>query len=145
MRDFLEHPEKNSTGLHAHNIVALHLNMLLLYKNVASMPDFILAMEEAQKKAKRTEHPILYIKMAMCAATSILQSGNYKKKTDKWEGQSAAMKTWSKWKQVYLAAYDRGVNHQHVGATDEPFSQAANLGTLLAAHDVMDNPCRVVE
>jgi hypothetical protein len=26
--------------------------LLLLYKNAASMPDFILAMKEAQKKAK---------------------------------------------------------------------------------------------
>jgi hypothetical protein len=34
-------------GLHALDIVALRTNMLLLYKNAASMPDFILAMEEA--------------------------------------------------------------------------------------------------
>ena len=45
--DLLEHLKKNSTGLHALNIVALRSNMLLLYKNTASMPDFILAMEEA--------------------------------------------------------------------------------------------------
>jgi hypothetical protein len=51
-RNLLEHLEKNSTGLHALNIVALRTNMLLLYKNAASMPDFILTMEEAQKKAK---------------------------------------------------------------------------------------------
>jgi hypothetical protein len=31
-RDLLEHLEKNSTGLHALNIVALRTNMLLLYK-----------------------------------------------------------------------------------------------------------------
>jgi hypothetical protein len=49
------------------------------------------------------------------------------------------MKTWSKWKQAYLAAYARGVNRQHTGATDEPFSQVANLVTLPAAHDVMDS------
>jgi hypothetical protein len=38
------------------------------------------------------------------------------------------MKTWSKWKQAYLATYARGINRQHAGATDEPFSQAAKLG-----------------
>ncbi len=47
-------------------------------------------------------------------------------------------KTWSKWKHAYLAAYARGVNRQRAGATDEPFSQAANLVMLPAAHDVMD-------
>ena len=46
------------------------------------MPDFILAMEEAQKKEKCTELPILDIELAMCAATSVLQLGNYKKETD---------------------------------------------------------------
>jgi hypothetical protein len=80
-------------------IVALQLNMLLLSKNAASMPDFILAMEEVQKKAKRKELPILDIKLAMYAPTSVLQLDDYKKETNKWEGQNAAMKTWSKWKQ----------------------------------------------
>jgi hypothetical protein len=92
-RDLLEHLEMNFTGLHALDIVALCSNMLLLYKNVASMPDFILAMEEVQKKAKRAEIPILDIKIAMYAATSVLQLGGYKKETDKWEGHNAAMKT----------------------------------------------------
>jgi hypothetical protein len=85
--------------------------MLLLYKNAVNMLEFILNMEEAQKKGKRTELPILDIKLAMYAATSVLQSGNYKKETNEWEGHSAAMRTWSKWKQAYLAVYARGVNH----------------------------------
>ncbi len=136
--DLLEHLEKNSTGLHALNIVALRSNILLLYKNAVSMPDFILDMEESQKKAKCAELPILDIELAMYATTSVLQSGNYKKETDKWEGCNAAMKTWSKWKQAYHTAYTRGVNCQRAGATDEPFCQAANLVTLSATHDVMD-------
>jgi hypothetical protein len=54
--------------------------MLLLYKNAASMPDFILAMEEAQKKAKRAELPILDIELAMYAATSYSNLGITKKR-----------------------------------------------------------------
>jgi hypothetical protein len=81
-RDLLEHLEKNSTGLHALDIVVLRSNMLLLYKNAVSMSDFILAIEEVQKKAKHAELPILDIKHAMFAATSALQSGDYKKETD---------------------------------------------------------------
>ena len=60
-------------------------------------------MEEAQKKAKRAELPILDIELAMYAATSVLQSGDYKKETDKWEGRNASKKTWTEWKQAYLA------------------------------------------
>jgi hypothetical protein len=106
-RDLFEHLEKNSTGLHALEVVALHLNILLLYKNAVSMPDFILAMEEAQKKAKCMELPILDIELAMYATTLVLQSGNYKKKTGEWEGCDASKKTWTKWKQAYMAVYAR--------------------------------------
>jgi hypothetical protein len=95
-RELLENLEKNPTGLHALDIVALRTNMLLLYKNAASMPDFILAMEEAQKKAKQAKLPILDIELAMYAAISILQSGDYKKETDEWEGCNANKKTWTK-------------------------------------------------
>ncbi len=47
-------------------------------------------------------------------------------------------KTWTKWKQAYLAAYARGINRQLAGAMGKPFSRAANLVMLLATHDVMD-------
>jgi hypothetical protein len=92
-RDLLEHIEKSSTGLHALDIVAFCTNMLLLYKNAASMPDFILTMEEAQKKVKRAELPILDIELAMYAATSVLHSADSKKETDEWEGRNASKKT----------------------------------------------------
>ena len=91
-RDLLELLEKNATGLHALDIVALRTKMLLLYKNAASMPDFILTVEEAQKKAKRDKLP-LDIELAMYAATSVLQSGDYKKETNEWEGCDAHKKT----------------------------------------------------
>jgi hypothetical protein len=79
--------------------------MLLLYKNSASMPDFILIMKEAKKKVKQAKLPFLDIELAMYAATSVLQSGDYKKDTDEWEGRNANKKTWTEWKQAYLAVY----------------------------------------
>ena len=100
--------------------------------------DFILTMEEAQKKAKTAELPILDIELAMYAATSILQSGDYKKETDKWEGHDAHKKTWTKWKQAYLTAYARGIKCQRSGATDEPFTRAANNIMPPATANVMD-------
>ena len=108
-RDLLELLEKNSIGLHALDIVALRTNMLLLYKNAASMPEFILTMEEAKKKEMRAKLPILDYELAMYTATFVLQSGDYKKETDKWEGHDAHKKTWTKWKQAYLAAYAQGI------------------------------------
>jgi hypothetical protein len=55
------------------------------------------------------------------------------------------MKTWSKWKHAYLAAYARGINSQRAGATDEPFSQAAKLVPLSATYDVMDALARLFD
>ena len=100
--------------------------MLLLYKNAASMPDFILTMEEAQKKAKRAELPILDIELSMYATTSVLQSGAHTKEINEWEGHNANKKTWTEWKQAYLAVYAQGINRQRAGATYEPFTRAAN-------------------
>jgi hypothetical protein len=137
-RELLKHLEKNSTGLHALDIVALCTNMLLLYKNAANMPDFILTMEEAQKNEKQAELPILDIELAMYETTSVLQSGYYKKETNEWEGPNANKKTWTKWKQAYLAAYAQGINRQRAGATDEPFTRAANSIMPVATTDVMD-------
>jgi hypothetical protein len=125
-RGLLELLEKNSTGLHALDIVALCTNMLLLYKNAASMPDFILTIEETQKKAKRDKLPILDIELVMYATTSVVQSGDHKKETHKWEGRDAHKKTWTEWKQAYLATYAQGIHRQRVGATDELFTRAAN-------------------
>jgi hypothetical protein len=58
-RDIPKHLKKNSTGLHTLNIVALCLNMLLFYKKASSMPDFILPMEEVQKKGSVQSSPSL--------------------------------------------------------------------------------------
>ncbi len=46
-------------ALHVLDIVTLQTEMLGYYRNAASMPDFILVMEEAQKKGptSRTTHP----------------------------------------------------------------------------------------
>ena len=59
-RDLLEHLEKNSTGLHVLDIVALCTNMLLPYKNAASMPDFILNLKDGgspeEGEESRTPH-----------------------------------------------------------------------------------------
>jgi hypothetical protein len=47
-------------------------------------------------------------------------------------------KTWTEWKQAYLAAYAWGINHQRAGATDELFTRAANNIMPAASTDVMD-------
>jgi hypothetical protein len=64
------------------------------------------------KTSQHTELPILDIELAMCATTTVLQLGDFKKETVEWEGHNASMKIWTKWKQAYLVAYASGVNRQ---------------------------------
>ncbi len=68
----------------------------------------------------------------------MLQSGDYKKETDEWEGRNASKKTWTEWKQAYLAAYARSINRQRAGATDELFTRASNNIIPAVPTDVMD-------
>ncbi len=136
--DLLEHLKKNSTGLHALDIVALCLNMLLLYKKCCKHawlhPGQGRSTEESD--AHRAPHPwhqIGHVRRHLHSPIRQLQEGNQQ------IGRTECLnETWSKWKQAYLAAYARGVNCQCAGVTDKPFSQAANLVMLPAAHDVID-------
>ncbi len=55
----LKQLEKNFTGLHAPDIIALRLIMLLLYKYAASMLDFILSRKKCRRKRSAQSSPSL--------------------------------------------------------------------------------------
>jgi len=49
-------------------------------------------------------------------------------------------KTWTEWKQAYLATYARGINRHRAGATDEPnIMPAATTDVIDAPLDSLDN------
>jgi len=55
----------NSGGLHAVDMISLRTNMTQYYVQADGIPQFIVMMEDAQKKAKRAGMPIADVKLVM--------------------------------------------------------------------------------
>jgi hypothetical protein len=127
--DLLDHLKKNALGLHVIDISTLRTKMISYYENAASMPDYILIMEEAIQKAKQAGLPIDDKELVAMALVSLLQSGHFRTETDNWEGRVASNCSWSDWKTTYKEAYNKIINPCKAGARDEPFNHAANSVT----------------
>jgi hypothetical protein len=50
--EIMAHLNTNSRGLHAIDMISLHFNMTQYYVQVVAIPQFIIMMEDGQKKAK---------------------------------------------------------------------------------------------
>jgi hypothetical protein len=100
----------NSGGLHAVDMITLHTNMHGYYMQVDSIPQYIIMLEEAQKKAKRAGVPIVDIKLVMMASAAVLVVQHFPRKVDNWEGLPANSRSWAAWKMAFLLAH---LKHQH--------------------------------
>jgi hypothetical protein len=57
--EIIAHLNTNSGGLHAIDMISLRLNMTQYYVQADGIPQFIIMMEDAKKKAKRPACPSL--------------------------------------------------------------------------------------
>ena len=57
--EIMAHLDANSRGLHALDMISLCTNMTQYYAEADDIPQFIVMMEDAQKKVKRVGMPIL--------------------------------------------------------------------------------------
>jgi hypothetical protein len=64
--------DTNSGGLHALDMILLCTDMMKYYVQADSIPQFIVMMEDAQKKAKQSGMPIADIKLVMMALVAVL-------------------------------------------------------------------------
>ncbi len=95
----------NSGGLHALNMIALHTNMSQYYVQVDGIPQFIVLMENTQKKTKCAGMPIANVELVMMALVVVLVSQHFPSKVDNWEGLPANTRTWSAWKVAFCLAH----------------------------------------
>jgi hypothetical protein len=72
--EIMAHLNANSGGLHAIDMISLRSNMIQYYVQVDGIPQFIVMMKDAQKKAKRAGMPIANVELVMMALVAILQS-----------------------------------------------------------------------
>jgi hypothetical protein len=59
------------------------------FAQVDGIPQYIIMLEEAQKKAKRAGMPIADIKLVMMASAAVLAAQHFPHEVDNWEGLPA--------------------------------------------------------
>ena len=69
------------------------------------MPQFINAVEAAQRKSKRAKLVINYVYLHDVALKSLLQSGEYETEFREWLKLPEDKQTWADWKAMFCAAY----------------------------------------
>jgi hypothetical protein len=86
--------DANSGGLHAVDMISLRTNMMQYYVQADGIPQFIVMMEDAQKKAKRAGMPIADVELVMMASAAVLAAQHFPREVDDWEGLPAVNQTW---------------------------------------------------
>jgi hypothetical protein len=82
--------DANSRGLHALNMILLCTDMMQNYVQADGIPQFILMMEDAQKKAKQAGMPIANVELVMMALAAVLAAQHFPREAYDWEGLPAA-------------------------------------------------------
>ena len=109
--------------------------MTQYYTQADGIPQYIVMMEDAQKKAKRAGMPIADVKLVMMASAAVLAAQHFPRKVDEWEGLPAVDRTWRAWKVAFRLAHLKrkcqlqasgGVNH-YVGLTPSYLPQPPQL------------------
>ena len=83
----------NSGGLHAINMISLRTNMHQYYTLAEGIPQYIIMLEDAQKKAKWAGMPIADIKLVMMASAAVLAAQHFPREVDDWEGLPSNART----------------------------------------------------
>ena len=79
--------------------------MKTLYKDSDGLPQFINAMEVAQRKSKRVKLVINGEYLHAVALKSLLQAGENETETQKWLKLPEHEQTWAEWKTIFRAVY----------------------------------------
>jgi hypothetical protein len=75
--------------------------MMQYYVQADGIPQYIVMMEDAQKKAKRAGMPIANVELVMMALVAVLLAQHFPCKVDDWESLVASAGTWSAWKTAF--------------------------------------------
>jgi hypothetical protein len=128
--------DANSGGLHAIDMISLHTNMTQYYMQADGIPQCIVMMEDAQKKAKRAGMPIANVELVMMASAAVLVAQNFPREVDDWEGLPAVDRTWRAWKVALRLAHLKRQRQLQASRGGEP---------LGGAHSVLPAPASTID
>jgi hypothetical protein len=75
-------------------MISLCLNMTQYYVQADGIPQLIVMMEDAQKKANLAGMPIADVELVMMALVAILAAQHFSQEVNDWEGLLAIDHTW---------------------------------------------------
>ena len=116
--------DANSGGLHAVDMISLRTNMTQYYVQADGIPQFIVMMEDAQKKAKRAGMPIADVELVMMASAAVLAAQHFPREVDDWEGLPAVDRTWRAWKVAFRLAHLKRQRQLQASGGGEPLRGA---------------------
>ena len=102
--EMLEHLRMTCLGAHEVDILDLQDNMRAYHTTMDSIPQYIEAMERAQKQSKRANNEIGDAMLVNMATKAMLATERFPKANDDWEDLPRDERTWAKWKTLYKAA-----------------------------------------
>jgi hypothetical protein len=112
--------DTNSGGLHTVDMISLRTNMAQYYVQADGIPQFIVMMEDAQKKAKRAGMPIANVELVMMASAAVLAAQHFPREVDDWEGLPAVDRTWRAWKVAFRLAHLKRQHQLQAAGGGEP-------------------------
>jgi hypothetical protein len=115
--------------------VSLYLNMTQYYAQADGIPQFIIMMVDAQKKAKRAGMPISDVKLMMMAVAAILAAQYFPREVNDWEGPPTINHTWRTWKVAFCLAHLKR----------QCQLQASGGGPVGSAHAVISAPATTID
>ena len=132
----LDHLTEFCAGLHTVDAVDMPQIMKLLYRDSEGMPQFINAMEVAQRKSKHAKLVINDEHLHAVALKSLMQSGEYKTETQERSKLSEDDQTWEDWKTTFRAAYvSKRPSEAAREGEQKHFGGSAKFGVALVGKD----------
>ncbi len=134
--DIISFLDTNSGGLHAIDMISLRTNMHQYYTLAEGMPQYIIMLEDAQKKAKRAGMPIADIELVMMASAAVLAAQHFPREVDDWEGLPSTARTWVAWKTSFRLAHLKRQRQILASGGGEPLGGAHGVLPSAAATTV---------
>jgi hypothetical protein len=136
--------DANSGGVHAVNMITLRTNMIQYYVQAEGIPQYIIMMEDAQKKAKRAGILIADVVLVMMASAAVLAAQHFPREVTDWEGRPAIDRTWRAWKVEFCQAHIQRQRQLQASGSGKPLGGAhavlpAPPGTIDCLRTALNN------
>ena len=97
---------KTCSGLHSIDVLALRTKMLIMHEVGQGIPEYINALEDAQKRSARAGSKMAFSdqNLMLVAIAALYSTEQFPRATEKWEDMHESEKTWAAWKKLYKAA-----------------------------------------